>query len=75
MLRTGRRSADVWQSLLPAEALMMPAELVRVDALLDDVEKVRHYEGFVLMSPTPAKARDIGHTGPDAPGDAASVSI
>ena len=36
MLRTVGDQATLWESLLPAEALVMPAELVRVDALLDD---------------------------------------
>jgi hypothetical protein len=43
--------------------LMMPAELVRVDALLDDVEKVRHYEGFVLMSPPQPSPETSGTRG------------
>jgi IS5 family transposase len=36
MLRTVGDQATLWESLLPAEALVMPAELARVDALLDD---------------------------------------
>jgi IS5 family transposase len=36
MLRTVGDQPTLWESLLPAEALVMPAELVRVDALLDD---------------------------------------
>jgi hypothetical protein len=32
-----RRSAALWESLLPAEVLRLPAELARVDALLDDL--------------------------------------
>jgi transposase, IS5 family len=36
MLRTVGDQPTLWESLLPREALVMPAELVRVDALLDD---------------------------------------
>jgi transposase, IS5 family len=36
MLRTVGDQPTLWESLLPVEALVMPAELVRVDALLDD---------------------------------------
>src|SRR3954453_1066015 len=36
MLRTVGDQATLWESLLPAQALVMPPELVRVDALLDD---------------------------------------
>jgi transposase, IS5 family len=36
MLRTVGEEPTLWEALLPAEALVMPAELVRVDALLDD---------------------------------------
>ena len=36
MLRTVGDQPTLWESLLPAEALVMPAELVRVDRLLDD---------------------------------------
>ena len=36
MLRTVGDQPTLWESLLPAEALVMPSELVRVDALLDD---------------------------------------
>jgi IS5 family transposase len=36
MLRTVGEEPTLWEALLPVEALVMPAELVRVDALLDD---------------------------------------
>ena len=36
MLRTVGDQPTLWESLLPAEALTMPAELIRVDLLLDD---------------------------------------
>lgn len=36
MLRTVGDQPTLWESLLPAEALVMPGELQRVDALLDD---------------------------------------
>ena len=44
MLRTVGDQPTLWESLLPAEALVMPAELVRVDALLDDD---RFFEPYV----------------------------
>ena len=37
MLRTVGDQPTLWESLLPPEALVMPAELERVDRLLDDV--------------------------------------
>lgn len=36
MLRTRNDQLTLWESVLPAEVLRMPAELARVDALLDD---------------------------------------
>ena len=36
MLRTVGDQATLWESLLPEQALIMPAELGRVDRLLDD---------------------------------------
>ena len=36
MFRAYGPGASLWESVLPAEALRMPAELVRVDELLDD---------------------------------------
>ena len=36
MLRTVGDQPTLWESLLPAQALVMPAELARVDRLLDD---------------------------------------
>jgi IS5 family transposase len=36
MLRTRNDQPTLWESVLPPEALRMPAELARVDALLDD---------------------------------------
>lgn len=44
MLRTVGDQSTLWESLLPAEALVMPAELRRVDALLDDD---RFFEPYV----------------------------
>ncbi len=37
MLRTVNVQPTLWDAILPAELLMLPAELARVDALLDDV--------------------------------------
>jgi transposase, IS5 family len=36
MFRTVGDQPPLWESLLPAEVLRLPAELARVDALLDD---------------------------------------
>ena len=36
MFRTLGDHVPAWESLLPAEVLRLPAELARVDALLDD---------------------------------------
>jgi IS5 family transposase len=46
MLRTVGDQPSLWESLLPAEALVMPAELVRVDALLDDGRFFAPYQEF-----------------------------
>jgi transposase, IS5 family len=36
MLRTRNDQPTLWESILPEELLRLPAELARVDALLDD---------------------------------------
>ncbi len=36
MLRTVNDQPTLWDSILPAELLVLPAELARVDALLED---------------------------------------
>jgi IS5 family transposase len=36
MLRTRNDQPTLWESILPDELLRLPAELARVDALLDD---------------------------------------
>ena len=36
MLRTRNDQPTLWESVLPEELLRLPAELARVDALLDD---------------------------------------
>ena len=36
MFRTVGDQVSLWESLLPEEVLRLPAELARVDALLDD---------------------------------------
>ena len=36
MLRTVNDQPTLWDSILPAEVLVLPVELARVDALLDD---------------------------------------
>jgi IS5 family transposase len=46
MLRTVGDEPTLWESLLPVEALVMPAELVRVDALLNDERFFAPYREF-----------------------------
>jgi len=46
MLRTVGDQPTLWEALLPAEALVMPAELVRVDRLLDDERFFAPYVPF-----------------------------
>src|ERR687893_780029 len=46
MLRTVGEQPSLWETLLPAQALVMPAELVRVDALLDDERFFAPYAAF-----------------------------
>ena len=46
MLRTVGEQPTLWEALLPVEALVMPAELVRVDRLLDDVRFFAPYQAF-----------------------------
>jgi len=46
MLRTVGDQATLWESLLPVQALVMPAELVRVDGLLDDERFFSPYREF-----------------------------
>ncbi len=50
MLRTVGDQATLWESLLPVEALVMPAELVRVDRLLDDARFFAPYREFFHAS-------------------------
>ncbi|MGE0308202.1 MAG: ISNCY family transposase [Acidimicrobiia bacterium] len=46
MLRTVGDQPTLWESLLPPEALVMPAELERVDRLLDDERFFAVYASF-----------------------------
>ena len=46
MLRTVGDQATLWESVLPAQALGMPAELQRVDRLLDDDRFFEPYRRF-----------------------------
>ena len=46
MLRTVGDQPTLWESLLPAEALVMPAELAAVDRLLDDERFFAPYREF-----------------------------
>ncbi|MGH8882588.1 MAG: transposase, partial [Stackebrandtia sp.] len=50
MLRTVGDQPTLWESLLPAEALVMPGELVRVDGLLDDDRFFAPYREFFHAS-------------------------
>jgi IS5 family transposase len=46
VLRTVNDQPTLWESILPAVALRMPAELVAVDGLLDDPRFFEPYRGF-----------------------------
>src|SRR5271169_6947373 len=46
MLRTVNAQPTLWESILPAAALGMPAELVAVDRLLDDPRFFEPYQRF-----------------------------
>lgn len=46
MLRTVNDQPTLWDSILPAELLVLPAELARVDALLDDPVFFAPFERF-----------------------------
>ena len=46
MLRTVGDQPTLWESVLPPEALRMPVELGRVDALLDDARFFAPFEAF-----------------------------
>ena len=46
MLRTVGDQPTLWEAVLPREALRMPAELERVDRLLDDVRFFAPYDAF-----------------------------
>jgi IS5 family transposase len=50
MLRTVGEQPTLWEALLPAQALVMPVELVRVDALLDDRRFFAPYGEFFHAS-------------------------
>jgi IS5 family transposase len=50
MLRTVGEQPSLWEALLPAEALVMPTELRRVDALLDDDRFFEPYVEFFHAS-------------------------
>jgi len=50
MLRTVGDQPTLWESLLPPQALVMPAELERVDALLDDERFFAPYRAFFHAS-------------------------
>ena len=50
MLRTVGDQPSLWESLLPVEALVMPAELERVDRLLDDERFFAPYREFFHAS-------------------------
>lgn len=46
MLRTVGDQPSLWESLLPAELLVLPVELARVDVLLDDPVFFTPFVGF-----------------------------
>jgi transposase, IS5 family len=43
VLRTTRPQASLWEAILPAEVLGLPAELATVDRLLDDPAFIQPY--------------------------------
>jgi transposase, IS5 family len=43
VLRTSNPQASLWEAILPTEALGLPAELTRVDRLLDDPAFIRPF--------------------------------
>ena len=46
MLRTVNDQPTLWDSILPAELLVLPVELARVDALLDDPVFFASFESY-----------------------------
>jgi transposase, IS5 family len=46
MLRTRNIQPTLWESILPDEMLRLPAELARVDALLDDERFFAPFRGY-----------------------------
>ena len=46
MLRTVNEQATLWDAILPAELLVLPAELARVDGLLDDPVFFAPFAGY-----------------------------
>lgn len=58
MLRTVGDQPTLWESPLPPETLVMPAELVRVDRLLDDPRLFVPYAPFFHATRTGGGAPD-----------------
>jgi transposase, IS5 family len=59
MFRTVGDQPSLWESLLPEEVLRLPAELARVDALLDDLAFfapfARHFDPLIGRPSTPVE--------------------
>src|SRR5438132_14106632 len=66
MLRTRNDQPTLWESVLPEELLRLPAELARVDALLDD-------EAF--FAPVPGVLRPAVRAAVDPDGDLPAVDV
>lgn len=58
MYRTYGPGPSLWESVLPEPALRMPAELVRVDALLDDPAFFEPFRPFFHPGGRPAPHAD-----------------
>jgi IS5 family transposase len=50
MLRTRNDQPTLWESVLPQEVLRLPAELARVDVLLDDERFFAPFRGYLDLT-------------------------
>jgi hypothetical protein len=50
VLRTVGEQPSLWEAMLPEELLVLPAELTRVDALLDDPSFLAPFAGKPTVS-------------------------
>jgi IS5 family transposase len=66
MLRTSNPQASLWEAILPAGVLGLPAELARVDRLLDDPVFIQPFRAHFdprcgRPSPSPPALHDARH--------------